>query len=244
VDESAPEEMAAVVVSGDSATSLDSPHESLDPIRTEPDLPQRTEEAAEETTGDREDGRDTVFSLHDTQVMGWVLNPQPPAEETGMVPEDPARDVTEIVEEAPPVTVAVPKEIEPEEIEREDPQVDMPVAAPVDSAWPLVLRIVCDAPQTIQVKRDGDRDFSEVRWPGELEDAPPVPAAGFEAGRAYRQGGRLVVFWGAEDHFSLKLARVRGVEVSINGRVRDIGRLRSGQELILDAHFARSTPRR
>lgn len=113
-----------------------------------------------------------------------------------------------------------------------------PAATQMGSAWPLVLRIVCDAPQEILVKRDGDSQFSSVRWPDDISAAAPVPAAGFEAGRAYRDGQRLVVFWGADDHFSLKLARVGGVEVSINGRVRDVGRLRPGQELILDAHTA------
>jgi len=145
----------------------------------------------------------------------------------------------EIVAEAPPAAVTTPIEKEPEES-----QVAVPAVSEIDSAWPLVLRIVCDAPQMIQVKRDGDREFSEVRWPEKPESAPAVPDAGFEAGRAYRLGERLVVFWGAEDHFSLKLARVRGVEVSINGRLRDVGRLRPGQELILDSHFAGSTPRR
>jgi hypothetical protein len=126
----------------------------------------------------------------------------------------------------------------------EEPSAVPPVAAQLDSSWPLVLRVSCDAPQEILVKRDGDSQFNQVRWPDELSPAAPVPAAGFEAGRAYIDGQRLVVFWGAEDHFSLKLANVRGVEVSINGSVRDIGRLRPGQELILDSHSADSTPER
>ena len=201
------------------------------------------------------EGQDTAPSLPDTQARGWILNlPAPGAEqENSFQPESggetPAEEdpPVEVVAETPPVIVAEALPVivaTPEEIEPEDPQADPSVEVRMDSAWPLVLRIVCDAPQDIQVKRDGDRDFSQVRWPTEREDGPAVPVAGFEAGRAYRQGDRLVVFWGAEDHFSLKLARVRGVEVSINGRVWDVGRLRPGQELILDAHFAGSTPRR
>lgn len=115
-----------------------------------------------------------------------------------------------------------------------------PAVVQVDSAWPLVLRVACDVPQKILVKRDGDSQFMAVRWPDGQAVADPVPDAGFEAGRAYRDGRRLVVFWGANDHFSLKLANTLGVEVSINGRTRDIGRLRSGQELILDSHSAGS----
>ncbi len=114
----------------------------------------------------------------------------------------------------------------------------------IDSAWPLVLRIVCDSPREILVKRDGEGTFQQAQWPADQVTGPAVPEAGFEAGRAYRQNGQLLVFWGAEDHFSLKLARVRGVEVSINGRVRDISRLRPGQEIILDAHAADSSERR
>jgi len=127
----------------------------------------------------------------------------------------------------------------------EDQPGDLPVSEErIDSSWPLVLRLVCDSPRRIRVKRDGDREFSEVRWPSQAEPAPEVPAAGFEAGRAYRQGGRLVVFWGADDHFSLILARVSGVEVAVNGRIRDISKMRAGQELILDSHSAGSTPGR
>ena len=234
--------------------------------------PDETVPAMEDSFRDRNEGRDTASQLSDTLALGWILNPEIPATEkeiptppeSGMVPAEPVQDVreiesgassiedstVEIVEEKPPVTAPTQEETPlvtaatPEKIESVDPQAAPPAVARVDSAWPLVLRLVCDAPQKIQVKRDGDRNFSEVRWPAEMESAPAVPAAGFEAGRAYRQGDRLVVFWGAEDHFSLKLARVRGVEISINGRVRDVGSLRPGQELILDVHSAGSTPRR
>lgn len=127
----------------------------------------------------------------------------------------------------------------------EDRPEDLPVSEEwIDSSWPLVLRLVCDSPQRIRVKRDGDREFSEVRWPSPAKPAPEVPVAGFEAGRVYRQGDRLVVFWGADDHFSLVLARVPGVEVAVNGRIRDISKLRPGQELILDSHSAGSSPGR
>ena len=130
----------------------------------------------------------------------------------------------------------------PAEVSRNDQPAAQPIVEDwIDSAWPLVLRVVCDVPQRIQVKRDGDREFAEVRWPDPSESAPEVPAAGFEAGRAYQQGDRLVVFWGADDHFSLILARVRGVEVAVNGRIRDIANLRAGQELILDSHSAGSS---
>jgi cytoskeletal protein RodZ len=157
------------------------------------------------------------------------------------------QDVT--VNVPPPVITTTPENIEPEEIPAEEikspePQQAKPVVAEMDSPWPLVLSISCNVPQEILVKRDGDRVFSGVRWPAEHADAPSIPASGFDSGLAYQQGDRLVVFWGAEDHFSLKLARVRGVTVSINGRDWDVGRLKPGQELVLDAHSVGSRPRR
>ncbi len=201
-------------------------------VPVEADPGQETESPEEETTPGSGDGQDVKSNLPDTLALGWIMTPEPPAEqedssdETGMVPEDPVQDVTAKV--PPPV----------------EPQQATPVVAEMDSSWPLVLGIFCNVPQEILVKRDGDRLFSGVRWPAEHKDAPILPAAGFDPGLAYRQGDRLVVFWGAEDHFSLKLARVRGVTVSINGRDWDVSRLKPGQELVLDAHSVGSTPSR
>jgi len=222
-------------------------------VPTETDPIQETAAPEEETYSDSGDEQEVESSLPDTLALGWILTPEPPAEQedssgqTGMVPEDPVQDVT--VNEPPPVIVPTPEKIEPEETQPEEPQPEeprqaIPVVAEMDSSWPLVLGISCTAAQEILVKRDGDRAFSGVRWPAENKDAPELPATGFEPGLAYRQGDRLVVFWGAEDHFSLKLARVRGVTVSINGRDWDVGRLKPGQELVLDAHSVGSTPRR
>ena len=222
-------------------------------VPTETDPIQETAAPEEETYSDSGDEQEVESSLPDTLALGWISTPEPPAEQedssgkTGMVPEDPVQDVT--VNEPPPVIVPTPEKIEPEETQPEEPQPEeprqaIPVVAEMDSSWPLVLGISCTAAQEILVKRDGDRAFSGVRWPAENKDAPELPATGFEPGLAYRQGDRLVVFWGAEDHFSLKLARVRGVTVSINGRDWDVGRLKPGQELVLDAHSVGSTPRR
>lgn len=114
----------------------------------------------------------------------------------------------------------------------------------MDSSWPLVLSITCEWPQDIRIKRDNDREFSGVRWPGTGETAPEVPDAGFEAGRAYSLYENLVVFWGANDHFEVILENVRGVEVAINGKVHDISRMNPGQEFVLDASATSSGRRR
>ena len=149
----------------------------------------------------------------------------------------------ETMEDVAPATVTTPETIEQEEVKIEGPRTADPAVARMDSSWPLVLGISCDAPQGILVKRDGDREFSEVRWPQEPEGTPALPDAGFEAGRAYRQGDRLVVFWGADDHFSVKLARVRGVVVSINGVIWNPGGLKQGKEFILDKSSVTPKPR-
>jgi len=224
------------------------PHESLDTKSNLPDTLALGWMLSPETPI-VEDDQSTSTPAEELPVETESMEKEVPAEERSMATSEPVQDVNEVVseessaEEAPPEPATTPEEIKPEEIVIEGPQTADPVVTRMDSSWPLVLSISCDTPQEILVKRDGDREFSEVRWPQEPEGAPALPAAGFEAGRAYRQGDRLVVFWGAEDHFSLKLARVRGVEVSINGRLWDVARLRPGQELILDAHSAASKPR-
>ncbi|MCK9995330.1 MAG: helix-turn-helix domain-containing protein [Candidatus Krumholzibacteria bacterium] len=169
----------------------------------------------------------------------------PVQDEDEILSEESSTDETpvEIVEEPSVESTKSPREVEQEKVVIEGPRTADPVVARMDSSWPLVLSISCDTQQGILVKRDGDREFSEVRWPREPEGAPTLPAAGFEAGRAYRQGDRLVVFWGADDHFSLKLAKVRGVEVSINGIIWNSGGLTVGQEYILDEHSVSVKPR-
>ena len=256
----------AVGVPEDSLYGGEHRHESLIPPGIEAELKGKTEVAAVKEPEKSDSGLDAINFPADTLSLGWMLSPAPPVGEkerpTAGEKETVAADsvlVTQVDEPLPSgrsseVKVDETPEIVPVEIIKSEPETmvsvdDPPQAVPIgedriDSVWPLVLRLVCDAPQRIQVKRDGDRQFSEVRWPAESEAAPEIPVAGFEAGRAYRQGDRLVVFWGADDHFSLVLARVGGVEVAVNGRIRDISKLRAGQELILDSHSAGSPPGR
>jgi len=121
---------------------------------------------------------------------------------------------------------------------------NLPTAVAADSRvafadgreWPLVMRMLCDAPLGASVKRDGQWEFAQVAWPSGDEAADPLPAQGIEPGRSYRVRQGLAVYWGAEDHFSLRLDRVQGVEISVNGAVRDVSDLKPGRELILDAH--------
>lgn len=97
--------------------------------------------------------------------------------------------------------------------------------------WPVVLRLVCENPREVLVKKDGDRNFTQVDWPA---GDRPLPAAGVAAGRGYRVKEGLAVYWGAEDHFSLKLDDPSGCRATINGRPRNLSGLGSGQEIILN----------
>lgn len=101
---------------------------------------------------------------------------------------------------------------------------------------PVVLRVICDRALGIQVKRDAEQEFENAVWPAPGTAAPPLPSTGIVPGRVYAVSRGLVVYWGAEDHLSLRLDRTDGVEVSLNGRVRNVRNLRPGGELLLDVH--------
>ncbi len=100
----------------------------------------------------------------------------------------------------------------------------------------LVLRIIADRPVGIQVKQDALQAFQTAKWPAEGTSAPPLPPTGIEAGRVYGVRRGLVVYWGADDHFSLRLDRTDGVEASLNGKLLDVRNLRPGGEMLLDNH--------
>lgn len=249
-DPPATTEQVAANVSVDSLDREVSRHETMMDSRTEEDLRQRS--AVRREMGlDGSEIQQTESSPDDTLALGWQESPPPvvtqPDNMSRPSPEEDIPVQADTVATTPTETIAEPPaevEAAATELVEDTPQPEPVYVEQIDSAWPLVLRIVCDSPQEILVKRDGEGTFQQVRWPEQHQTVPAVPEAGFEAGRAYQQNGQLIVFWGAEDHFSLKLARVRGVEVSINGRVHDIGRLRPGQEFILDAHAAGSHERR
>jgi len=268
VGQTEPDEAKALVMESDPAAGDESRFESLMSTSTEEELRQRSI-AAEEAARVPDDGPVCPSFVPDSLALFWILSSDAPApvveqpvepetvevQAQEILPEEKSiaaipteekpteKEPEEIVEDVSPVAVATPEANEPEEVNIEGPRTVDPAVARMDSSWPLVLGISCDSPQGILVKRDGDREFSEVRWPQEPEGAPALPDAGFEAGRAYRQGDRLVVFWGADDHFSVKLARVRGVVVSINGVIWNPGGLKQGKEFILDKSSVTPKPR-
>jgi len=101
--------------------------------------------------------------------------------------------------------------------------------------WPVVLRLVCEHQTDIKIKRDAESEFSHVLWPGSGEQGLALPASDLTAGQAYAVRRGFAVYWGAGDHFSLILSDIEGVEISVNGIVRDFSRVKPGQEIILDA---------
>lgn len=101
----------------------------------------------------------------------------------------------------------------------------------------LVLEVRLMRAVGVQVRADGQRDFRSARWPaGGVEAVEPVPDGPVDPGRLYRCGDRLVVYWRAADHFGLKLDRVSGVEVLLDGSRLSLGGLRPGQEIIIDRY--------
>ena len=100
----------------------------------------------------------------------------------------------------------------------------------------VVLRILCERQVGIEVKRDAERTYSAVQWPRNLNDIASLPLQDIDPGRPYQVVEGFVIYWGAADHFSLKLSGTQGVIASLNGVPRDVSRLKPGGELVLDLH--------
>jgi len=187
----------------------------------------------QDTTADPVDDKSDPTPARSDPVVRPVENAPDKAEETS----------------TPPVTVSRQEEPPPREIQPRDtspgslpPAVAGNAGTPFagGQAWPVVMRLVSDLPVRAEVRRDGETEFETAAW----SDPVALPMRDIRPGRAYGVREGLVVYWGAGDHFSLRLDRVVGVEVSINGVARDIRSLRPGQEIILDDHSAASGTRR
>ena len=98
--------------------------------------------------------------------------------------------------------------------------------------FPLVLRLVCDERVGAAVAVDADASLHGVDW---RSARTGVPHDGIEPGQPYRVGGRLVVYWGAQDHFVVRLEESAGVELTLNGQVKPVRQRNLGREWVLDA---------
>jgi len=105
-----------------------------------------------------------------------------------------------------------------------------------------VLRIRTTVALTAEVRRDGERNFTRFVLPGNGAGLATLPTTEIVVGTPYAVQGGVVAYWGARDHFDLVLDRVDGVEVSLNGVLRDLFRVRPGDEMVLDAFHPPSGP--
>lgn len=97
--------------------------------------------------------------------------------------------------------------------------------------WPLVLRVVTRGRVDYAVGADGQRNAPNVVW---LARPSGLPAQGVTAGVVYSLGWRNVSYWGARDHFLLKLSAAEDVTVTLNGRPLPIPIRLVGREWVLD----------
>ncbi len=101
--------------------------------------------------------------------------------------------------------------------------------------WSYVVRLISEESGDFAVKRDAESAFQTADFPPNLAEAKPLPGENVVEGRAYAVRRGFVVYWGADDHLSLRLGHVRGVEVSFNGVVQNVSRFRDGEEILLDS---------
>lgn len=106
---------------------------------------------------------------------------------------------------------------------------DLPFAD--GSRWPLVLRVVTRGRVDYAVGADGQRNAPDVTW---LARPTGLPVEGVTAGVVYSLGWRSVSYWGARDHFLLKLSAAEDVTVTLNGRPVPIPTRLVGREWVLD----------
>lgn len=119
----------------------------------------------------------------------------------------------------------------PEEIAPDIPEGGSGTLVIDGQTWPVVLRLVCPDSRNISLKKDGERRYGQVVWPA---PAVPLPAVGITGGLAYQTRDGLVIYWGAEDHFSLRVDNPAGVKATVNDSYRDISGLSPGAEIILN----------
>ena len=100
--------------------------------------------------------------------------------------------------------------------------------------WPYVVRLISEKPGQFEVMKDAEMNFQTADFPASLAEAKPLPLENVVAGRAYAVKRGFVVYWGAEDHLSLRLGHIRGVELSFNTKIQDLTRFHPGQEILLD----------
>ncbi len=153
---------------------------------------------------------------------------------------DPQTVVVDTLESANSAAVDIPT------VDQEKPQsssADLPACysagEPVvfsgNEDYALVLVVATDHVLSVQVRSDGQRDFHGADW-GDVDGIPLLPAGEVVPGQVYRCRDGFLVFWGAADHFGMKLGDLSGVSTYLQGRPYGLSGLTPGQEIILDRH--------
>ena len=100
--------------------------------------------------------------------------------------------------------------------------------------WAYVVRLRSERPGQFEVMKDAETIFQKAEFPVSPAEAQPLPTENLVGGRAYAVKRGFVVYWGVNDHLSLRLGQITGVELSFNGQVQDLARFSAGQEILLD----------
>ncbi len=101
--------------------------------------------------------------------------------------------------------------------------------------WAYVVRLISAEPGVFAIKKDAEASFQASDFSADKGKVVPLPSEEVVAGRAYAVQRGFVVYWGADDHLSLRLGHVNGVEVSFNAEIQDLSRFRDGEEILLDS---------
>lgn len=176
--------------------------------------------------------QEPVSSLPDTLSWGWQQGSDPLVPEK--LPEKSPDRQEETVADQP-----APQPVQPD-VQPSDLPANLGVVFADGRSWPVVLRLQCQSPVGVAVQRDAERNFRIVFWTDDPNQLPGDSDDGVEHGRAYVVGEGLVVYWGAQDHFILRLDQVQGVRVSVNGQERDVSTWSPGDEMLLDDGSHRS----
>lgn len=167
----------------------------------------------------------------ETQIQKEVIN-----EQAVVTPESDA--VVEDQVETQPVQENDP---EPEVVVEETVQSDLLELLPVPDStlefsdgktWPLVLRLVFDDKSDVEVGIDTGSSALGLNWDNRVRG---LPAEGVKSGTPYSFGGKYVFYFGAKDHFLIKLRDKVEVLVTLNGQDIEVPSRVIGRQWVLDS---------
>jgi len=196
-----------IVLTGDDSV------EQIDPVEVEGTSAISTPE--ETPLPVKPDSTTTASAEGDTLSLGWQM-------------EEPAKVIVEDTPESPPPgsgKTYLPRAF----------QGNSRMTFLGGKHWAYVVRLISEQPGDFAVKRDAESSFSSADFPAAGAQAKPLPSGNVVAGQVYAVRRGFVVYWGADDHLSLRLGHIEGVEVSFNGQVQDVARFNAGEEILLDS---------